>query len=372
MRFRDLTQVQAELERRLGRPVAPEVLALLNTGHLRVSLRDVMTGTASMEDLVLEVQDLERALSRPPERRPVTRKAPTDPRLDALAQIIALEASKRRDVQRFRAKYLRGGLLTHAEAVQWIQARAGDAPPVVWVKLPLNCPGRPWKDDPNWWRTLAASAEPVGVSTLARDYGELEYLNEAGEVVIIKVHEESVLHDLARLSGALTYAYGWARAEATLFVLTGRVPTIPTVQGYLTLRRRHPALSTIQIEASIRLPRAKMAAYYSEAQREALRLLGRRRERAMSKKERASLAVFLAEHGDGRSWRELMDLWNRQAKGTRKRYNDPRIFRRDALLAYRQVTGADYVPGSIDSLEAQWLEKREEWLALQPSPPATW
>ena len=195
-----------------------------------------------------------------------------------------------------------------------------------WVTLPLNDDGTL-----DWPRQL-------------RDYSVslrlLSYVDDPNQQVRhIPVRAGGTLDRLRRLSEHLAKIYGWRKARATTFLLSDEVPPIPYV--HYRIKEHSPwskARRSVTITAPLWLTPKKMADLYQELRRTALR--GEGFPRAVSKKT-AELAVFAAQHNQGRTWWETMKLWNDQwgAANPKWEYEDEAQFTRDSREAFKRITG---------------------------------
>jgi hypothetical protein len=197
----------------------------------------------------------------------------------ALSSLLALEAAQRRDVRSFRAAALQNRL------------------------IPLSGVGK--------WIDRQREAEK-SLTEWASDHGAAAVLEYPGKgVLIVKrpdIHKGGLLEQLYRISVLLAHSYGWQRAQAVAFILTGGLPEIRPIEIRLHQNFTYPRLSRIVIEADPSLgPRQILRVY-----REARRKLIHSRSRSIAARS-AELIVFYTEHWDqGLSWREQMILWNKK------------------------------------------------------------
>jgi hypothetical protein len=142
------------------------------------------------------------------------------------------------------------------------------------------------------------------------------------------------LRNLAEGPNGLAKRYAWNPAYVPRFVLTDEPPRISRASATVTMKRPFPAAATIKLELSPRMKPDEVRALYVDARND---LVGTSsRVRPITEKH-AELAVFAFEHRDGWKWKDLMTLWNERFP--ERRYGELRQFNRDALLAYRRVTG---------------------------------
>lgn len=281
-----------------------------------------------------------------------TREMPPNETLKALAEIQALEASRHPEVIRFRQKVLGGRLLKPEEVDEWLRAKREEEGRGVVVKLQF--PTNPVKDpmDPQWRQALQErldKAEYLGVEIPGLDYVRLTAVEEEriGHIHAIRLHE--VLGWLKRIAEELGKKYGWPEADAVTFVLTGAMPVPPLARITWTWspeRGFYGQAITLQVLPWV--SPSEVAALYREIRKETPfgKYVRVHKPKALTEKGRR-LAVFLAAT-PGLSWRERMEQWN--ATYPQWSYKYIATFRRDALTAYRKVTGSTRVPLFIPAM----------------------
>lgn len=265
----------------------------------------------------------------------------TDARLDALAEILALDAGRLLEVRAVRDDLLGGELLKPQDVPAWIDdvdAREGE-----------GSEGAILRD------TRPAGQGPGRL--LVRPGGELDRLG--------------VLVD------SLASAYGWEEPDAVNFVLAGTTPSLTRASVTIRYRSPYAALSRIVIDTDSRTPPREITRLYSQA-----RLKLRKGADRQITDRHLALAVFVAKEmgkfapggvsisyvrpvraatGSGAriqgaifdvppdavepSWRELLTMWNRQypkwAYATRSPVEH---FGNDARIAWTRVTGVPWAP----------------------------
>jgi hypothetical protein len=109
-------------------------------------------------------------------------------------------------------------------------------------------------------------------------YGQaLYYVNERGRARKVSVWEWSLLESLRDVSEWLAQEYRWEPGQATMFVLTGKIPAIPPLKVTGSLKSRSEILedttrvpmhidATINITASPWVPTGTVTRAYREAQ----------------------------------------------------------------------------------------------------------
>lgn len=265
----------------------------------------------------------------------------TDVRLDALAEILALDAAGQPEVQQMRSDLLGHELLDPAEVPAWIERRderEGEASEGSVLRYPRGTDQEPGK-------------------LLVKAGGDLDELRE--------------------LVGRLIAAYTWTETAALSFVLSGETPPLSKARAAIRRRAPYEALSRIVIEADARTSTREIASLYAQAH---AKLHGEGR-RKMSDKHIA-LALFGARHrghlapggatvsfdspvkrGDhpnrrigavffedrapqtSPTWRQLLERWNREhlkwAYATRVPVQH---FAHDVRIAWERVTGCRWIP----------------------------
>lgn len=275
-----------------------------------------------------------------------TRELPPNETLSALAEIQALEASRDPEVVRFRQKVLGGRTLEREEMEKWLKAtaEAEGRGVVVKLQLPMN-PGRDLMN-PQWRQALKEEldkAEYLGEEILGLDYVRPIAVEEEriGHIHAIKQH--GVLGWLKHIAEELGRKYGWPEADAVTFVLIGAIPVPPLARITWTWspeRGFYGQKITLQVLPWV--SPSEVAAFYREVRKETPfgKYARVRKPKALTEKGRR-LAVFLATT-PSLSWRERMSQWN--ATYPQWSYKYIATFRRDALTAYRKVTGSTRVP----------------------------
>ncbi|MBU4533570.1 MAG: hypothetical protein KJ650_08105 [Firmicutes bacterium] len=335
--YRNADDVYTDLSRRINREPDPKIWDhLVRKRYITemVAEEDAIT----MEELVAEYRGLEQLRGNDSHRPRIEREVPPDKRGEALSRILAIEAAQGPDVQRFRKRLLDDKLLTWEEAVSWIEEQHRTAGrPTMYAVVPV--PEEANEDEPFAWLKQAAQKSLKEKSTwpVAYKVKTIDYARPGDSWVHrLPVSIGSPLDQLRVISERLAKAYHWPPAAATVFVLTGAEYLIPRARITTTIKSPFSALRTISIEVLASVPVREVTEIYADARR---RLLGPGgRDPAITKEWRAELAVFVAEHNDGRSWREAMKIWNE--KHPERRCDNPSTFARDGRQAYEKITGS--------------------------------
>ncbi len=325
-------QLRAQVRLGLGHEPTDEDWALARGAGWVERVGSRGNSDREVTELVRWIQKLEQ---RGSVQRPRTREVPGDRRAGALAEILALEAGQLPEVQDFRRRYLRRGLLGLERVAQWLERQSATGGPALrHVTVELDGHGRHGLPD----RVTAKSLLP-GVKL---DAEALRY-SVPGEsrTRLVGVPREGALRELGDLCQRLEGLYSWSQPASVALVLAGVTPPHSAARVTLNLRRPFPARSTIRLDVNPRLPAGEVADLYKRARSGELfgdEHLGLKtgRVRSMSN-EHAELAVFAAARNDGRSWEEVMKEWSREHPEL-GRTSVP-AFTRAAREAYHGVTG---------------------------------
>jgi hypothetical protein len=296
---------------------------------------DVKCGANDRDWLVARAREM--LYSRKPVREPVeaAKDGPTpgQERAWALSQLVVHHAQTDPDVVRFRTNHLAEGLVKWDDVEKWIRARAeqdGQRTIVLALTLPVGTTVDLGKDGIK--RINPPLAEIRGECHFK--VRMLEYALPGDEAVRrISVTAGGVLGRLRRLTDDLADFYSWRSAQATVFVLTGITPFIPTVRmsvPAIKIRNRLKWARRIQLDIDPGArPQEVLDAF--ERAREDCGSLSRR---ALSVKHLRLAAFAGAEHVD-KSWTERHRLWNEQFPEWS--FPAQSNFRRDAALAQRRI-----------------------------------
>ncbi|MBS4032645.1 MAG: hypothetical protein KGZ63_14685 [Clostridiales bacterium] len=319
-----------------------------------------------IEDILVIYRELEELQKDKNKPQQTVREVPPDQRGIALSKILSIEAANDQQVKKFRESYLNNTLLTWDEAVSWIkQEKEKEGKPTTFVKIPIpstlniTLDGEPFE----WLKKLAET--PLNERRtwpLNMEVKILDYLIPGDQWVHrFPVAFGGALDELRLLSENLSKRYGWPAAAATIFVLSGIPYMLPKARITTSINSYYPALSKITVQASPAVPVNEIMDIYTAARK---KILGPgKRDRAVTQQWRAELAVFVAEHNDGRSWRKAMELWNQQhpVKPKAKRmpgqgYEHPSIFARDGRQAYEKITGKHLLWGKEKNSENNYSD----------------
>lgn len=244
-----------------------------------------------------------------------------------------IDAAQSSFVQAFRHHVLPGRLLTEEEADRWLLDHAQSAETHAIAAVP--------RDSVWGWDGLGRAS--VHESEWAV-YGHVAYLSGHAtdwpkETQVRGEPNESdrVLDFLSCVCDILVERYAWSRGpydRVGRFVLTGTPPPLSKGQIGRLINNRFPEASVFIMHVMPSTSPRQVMEMYSSYRRAVTHADKRHRKLT---KERAALALFIAERSDGRTWEEAMKGWN--AKGETLTYSDVRAFSRDAREAYARITG---------------------------------
>jgi hypothetical protein len=281
-----------------------------------------------------------------PSPRPLEReRRATRARVDALSVLLAKEAEQEPAVQAFRRLYLAEGFLPPEAVQSWIEAQsAADGPPSRWLAAPPPIPEGTRIDWDGIVMTLdppltLPRLDPRAGATAGTQRAYLTYgVPESAWERVVLVRNGGVLDQLRRLSEDLARQYDWQPPQATLFVLTGRVPLVPALR--VRTGWHFPLTATVRITLAVHpsVTPQEVAEAYRKVRREMIP----GRARPLTEKH-ARLAAFTARRPEGETWADRMAAWNREYP--RWRYKQSSNFSRDALRAQRRLLQPSYAAG---------------------------
>lgn len=326
------------IERRYGGPLPEETWAWLVTKRY---IEEFESGMLDAEEIAEKVRELNRVAPRAihRDRRLLKRSdddarfATIDGRMQAVAEILALRASRDLRVTRFRRAHLPEALLDPEQTDEWIEK-------TYWSQLPA---GWPRTKGPAHANNFAGN-----LLELPSKRAELQWLPpDATSVKIWGVPPGSILGRLAEIVDRLAPKWDWHPAHATSFVLTGAVPPRPGVRQVRTKPTagwddRYGPYSHMAVRASIdvEMTPEELAAWWRGI-RASLGTNGRKpiRDKAVR------LARFAMERDDTSTWREIMGAWNRDVP-EEWHFNDHRNFR-TAVLHATQALNSPVPPSAM-------------------------
>jgi hypothetical protein len=328
------TELQTALQRRLGTRFHQGLWDyLLDRGFV-----DEVLGGASDLDQLLDEAHRILAAGTPSAEHQVPAPAPREPRLGqerawALSQLVAAHAHQDPDVIAFRHKYLGGTLVEWADLDTWLTGRAKlDGEPTTdrTIALPANAISYPDADELHLSPPVA-TVRPSRVATRRLDYALL------GDnwVRRVAVTADGALDRLRNLAEALAKAYSWTPAQASIFVLCGVAPFIPTVRTTRSsVKVRHHADLDWARRITLDIDPAATPQQVLNAFQHARRQQGVAQLRPLTLKHLRLAAFACAEHAD-RPWAERLRLWN--TSFPEWHYAEQSNFRRDAIRAEARI-----------------------------------
>ncbi len=139
-----------------------------------------------------------------------------------------------------------------------------------------------------------------------------------------------VLEHLRRLSDRLAEKYKWSQAQATTFVLTGRIPLISSINATLKIHSRS-LFSRIVLDVDPAMSPREIAMHYSRNRKEIMAT----RHRNLSEKH-MQLALFDSKRLKTETWAIKMDEWNKTHPAEWK-YEEVSNFAHDCLQSQRRL-----------------------------------
>ncbi len=210
----------------------------------------------------------------------------------AYSHYLALQAGRRLDVQLFRRRYLRGGLLGEEEALRFINDAA--------------------------YRQAGSTCV-------------LEFLDGEGKTHRVEVQRRSRLDRLRKISLDLARSLPWSPGGAAAFVLTGEVRENSPLFGYVVGGR-------LVVEAGPWISSRSVSALHHRLQR---RVRGGDNRPVSSRA--LELFVFVEERtnqrGERPSWGELLQMWN--AAHPEQPFSDRAALMRSYRRAHRALLGKE-------------------------------
>ena len=338
-------KLYSEVEKHLGMKVPANVWRYLKQKHYveeairRVGIEDPIVFLANEAQMILDF--LKEDSSIPPavkqRNRRIRREKNLPTRNEMMSFILAGIAENDGRVRSYRERFLASGLVDEAAAPKWIEEKLGleRYSHAIIVALPktveveLDYESAEYKLPISGFSDVKIEGDAPAVL--------LEYKKpDCNWVQRIPTGRDGVLRELAALSEALAADFGWQKAPATMFVLTGDVPTFspngiavhsPPFPG----PRARAWLSRLVITVDPLLSPAEVATMYRKARTKLLKP----GNKSLSEKH-MTLAGFAAAFG-GVS-RELMGKWNiRYPKWEYPRYS---LFSRDARTSTERLLGS--------------------------------
>src|SRR5271155_2600466 len=153
------------------------------------------------------------------------RSLPT--RNEMISYLLAAIAANNAEVRSYRDRFLPSGLLTEAGAAEWIDGAGGKHrySYAIVVGLPQTVAVE-FNDD-----SLEYHLPPTAIADMKIEgfapHLVLEYKRpESNWVQRIPTGRDGPLRELVKISESLASEFGWQKAQATMFVLTGDVPGV--------------------------------------------------------------------------------------------------------------------------------------------------
>jgi hypothetical protein len=333
--YKDAPTLRADVIQRMGREVPDRVWSVLEK---RGDVTDVCSGNREVNWLTERIWDL---LELAGERvSHVDTGIPEGARVgrgDVQAVIslaAAYAAAKRDDVVRFREDVLGGKLLALEDVKSWIEEQGKkDGRGTRWIKVLLPPGVNPLETK---IFTVSTEDQPFAVSSDILLYG----VAGSDWQHAIPVTNGRTLDRLRALSQQLAKDFDWDEAVATIFVLTGRSPWIPSIRAKVQPRsiRPHDAAPTyargrISLDVDIAVTPNEVREHYRRVRRE---LLNGARTKRLGPKHLA-LAEFIVRELEDGPWESKRAAWNRKHPSEPYAKNQVANFKRDCRLALERL-----------------------------------
>lgn len=253
-----------------------------------------------------------------------------------LSHLIALEAAQNEEVQTFRQDILENQLLQWGDVQRWIliQALQDGQQSAPWLSIQLTYDQIAYvKEDIKAEQTISITLPNWQIARKA----QLRYLQfglpDSQLVHEVAISSGGTLEPLWDLSKMLADFYSWTEAQATVFVLTGLSPLIPTMTAKI---RRSSTRSLLRINLDID-PTVSSGEVENLYLRMRSELIGLRR-RDMGEKS-LHLALFAALRPREEKWSQTMQEWNKVFP--QWSYKGVTNFGTEAIAAQRRVLTPD-------------------------------
>jgi hypothetical protein len=254
-----------------------------------------------LSDQAWSLLELAQGLKRP-RAQPLIAPTPAGDIQEAISQHLARTASREPEVVAFRHLVLEDRLLESDKVAEWIRGKARSEGATQWIEVALS---DKTSIDISKERGVVLSP-PVGESRGATLSFKMLKFQESGArwTSSVPVRSGGHLDKLRILSELLTKTYQWQMDQATMFVLTGRIPLVPRIT--MTLGKSG---GRIQLTISPHATPREVADTYRQVRRSLLGA-GKRLKPIVGKS--ALLATFALGKEDSEPWSETEMRWNRQ------------------------------------------------------------
>ena len=330
-----LDKLCQRIEQRLGMPLPPATWEAVKQSDMPAKVARWQMTTTEVAEVVRKWLERggvsvpgspDKALTLPTQAE--RRSSLTASRRIAVSLLLAREASRDEVVQAFRDSILGGRLIKFGTLERWIQEHwESDGPSTTWIEVPLS---QKWKLEAGTVTVKPpiriGNSFPIEGKIMVRT---LKYATSDSDTQIVKpVAKGGILDQLRFASEHCARLYGWQEGQATIFILTGRMPLI--IRCRTTTRIRSiQATARITLEIDPSLSPKEVGDAYQAARK---KIQGRRRE--LSAKH-ITLGQFIAESPDGETLAARMKRWNRKYRMWR--YKQVTNFGRDMKAVERRL-----------------------------------
>ena len=168
-------------------------------------------------------------------------------------------------------------------------------------------------EDVSEWIKDESSKDPKGAVRGHRAGKYICWFSKGGQFPeIVPAPPNSVLENIRQSAVRLSELFPWSEPKATVFLLSGEVPSVPAVSIKISGKTLFPASARILMDVEIWQKPSDIGNFFRWIQRKLL--LDRKRQRGLTPKHLA-LAVFASENKHNKTYRELKVIWNRKHPG---------------------------------------------------------
>lgn len=255
-----------------------------------------------------------------------------------LGELLAQEAGLTPEVARFRQDCLDGAFIEPQDVEAWMEKiHAQEGGPTVYLTIPVEPPhklipqGRFFAVEPELRLSSLTEAGAVRIETR-----RISFLSPgSAQVRHLAVVHGGVLDRLRSLSEMLARRYPWRKAQASVYVLTGKPPQLSRLQTKLRFGSLGPAMTRIELEVDPSVLPKELAAQYAKLRK----VVFGNRPRSVTDKH-LTLVRFTARRPAGEPWLVRMRAWNQECPDDWK-YKEVKNFARDCKQGLRRLMGED-------------------------------
>jgi hypothetical protein len=261
---------------------------------------------------------------------PTQRVNLTDFRMQVISGYLAKLAEVEVDVRLFRSKVLRDQLIAHKDVEDWINNQLSNEV--------MHAPSGSGQDKLN--DLQVDSATPTAASSGTARWLEYSVPNNPF-MRSASVAPGGVLARLYDAAVGVASKYPWKRSAATMFILTGLIPSVQAIEHSVETRvvalkgENRVALRRINLAIDPLVKPSEVHDYFRDVRKKILP----RRQRAISEKH-LRLAAFIIEQPKGGPWSHKMEAWNKghpESRWKGYQYTKATNFQRDATAVINRL-----------------------------------